>query len=171
MNPNIIFFAQIMSNVLIFSLIARWYIQPRLQHMPITVALRPLLLVHTMRTLGLVFLVPASLGATLPEPFATSAAIGDLLAAILAFMNLMALHFGWRNTRFLIWLFSVVGLLDFVNAFIQGPTQDLVGGHVLGPIWFIPTMIVPALIITHILILWLLVMRGHELVTPTKQAA
>ena len=36
-------------------------------------------------------LVPGSLGATLPEPFATSAAIGDLLAATLAFVHLMAL--------------------------------------------------------------------------------
>ena len=120
-----------MSNVLIFSLIARWYIQPRLQHMPITAALRPLLLVHTMRTLGLVFLVSASLGATLPETFATSAAIGDLLSAVLAFMSLMAVQSGWHNARFLVWLFSVVGLRDFANAFIQELMQNLVGGHVL----------------------------------------
>lgn len=163
MNPNIIFVAQIAANLLIFSLIARWYIQPQLARLPLVAALSPLLLAHSLRTLGLVFLIPASLGATLPEPFATSAAIGDLLTAILAFVSLIALRAGWRGARVLVWLFSIVGLLDLADAFVQGPAQNLTGGYVLGPIWFIPTVVVPALLVTHMLVLWLLVTNGHEI--------
>ncbi len=162
MFATFIFGVQVAVNLLIFGLIARWYIQPRLSQLSLVGALSPLLLVHAARTLGLVFLIPATLGATLPEPFASSAAYGDLLAATLAFISLVALRAGWRGALTMVWLFSTVGLLDIADAFVQGVTQNLAGGHVLGPIWFIPTLVVPALLVTHTLVIILLVTRGHE---------
>ena len=47
----------------------------------------------------------------------------------------------------------MVGLLDLVNAFYQGLTNDVQ----LGAAYFIPTFIVPALVITHVMIFRMLV--------------
>ena len=53
----------------------------------------------------------------------------------------------------LCWLFNVVGLLDLVNAFYQGLSNNVQ----LGSAYYIPTFIVPALVITHLMIFRMLV--------------
>ena len=53
----------------------------------------------------------------------------------------------------LCWLFNVVGLLDLVNAFYQGLSNNVQ----LGAAYYIPTFIVPALVITHLMIFRMLV--------------
>ena len=53
----------------------------------------------------------------------------------------------------LTWLFNVVGLLDPINAFYQGLSNDVQ----LGAAYYIPTFIVPALVITHLMIFRMLV--------------
>ena len=45
----------------------------------------------------------------------------------------------------LTWVFNVVGLLDLIHAFYQGLRHDVQ----LGAAYFIPTFVVPALVITH----------------------
>lgn len=166
MNPTLIFATQIVVNLSIFGLIARWYIQPALDRRPFVAALTPLLLVHMLRTLGLVFLVPGPLGAALPEEFATNAALGDLFTAILAFASLVALRNGWRGTRILLWIFSIFGIFDLLNGFAHGISADLVGRYVLGPLWFIPTVLVPILFVTHALVIGLLLARRNEAIEP-----
>jgi hypothetical protein len=54
--------------------------------------------------------------------------------------------------RPLTWVFSIVGLLDLVNAFYQGLSH----GVLLGAAYYIPTFIVPALVVTHVMILGIL---------------
>jgi len=44
------------------------------------------------------------------------AAIGDLLAALLAFLGILALRREWRIAIPLVWVFNVEGPLDFLNA-------------------------------------------------------
>lgn len=53
----------------------------------------------------------------------------------------------------LTWLFNVVGLLDLINAFYQGLSNNVQ----LGAAYYIPTFIVPALVITHLMIFRMLV--------------
>jgi hypothetical protein len=67
------------------------------------------------------------------------------------------------------WLFSVVGLLDFANAYAQGIRYDLVASYPLGPLWFIPTYVVPAFIVLHLLVIGLLIRRGHEYVADPRR--
>jgi hypothetical protein len=54
--------------------------------------------------------------------------------------------------RPLTWLFNIVGLADLVNAFYQGLSHDVQ----LGAAYYIPTFIVPALVVTHVMIFRLL---------------
>lgn len=144
-----------------FGLLARWFIYPRLKTRPLGEALTPLLLFHTFRTVGLLFLVPAVVDASLPAAFSIPGALGDLLAVVLAFAALVALRSGWRIAPALVWLFTVEGIADFVNDVVQGLRFNIPSYH-LGLAWLIPTYGVPALFVTHLLIVALLLRGNHQ---------
>jgi hypothetical protein len=46
------------------------------------------------------------------------------------------------------WIFNIWGSTDLVNSFYQGPHAGLLAGQ-LGAAYFIPTVLVPLLLITH----------------------
>ena len=144
MTAQQIFGLQVLLSFLVYGLVARWYVMPRLAPRPLHAALQPLLVLHATRYLGMVFLVPTVVGPALPAGFAVPAAYGDLLAALRARAPI-ALP--------LTWLLNVVGLLDLINAFYQGLRNDVQ----LGAAYFIPTFAVPALVITHLMIFRMLV--------------
>jgi len=141
-----IFGLQVLLSFVLFTLLARWYVSPRLAGLPVERAL------HATRHMGLVFLVPTVVGGTLPVAFAAAAAYGDLLAGLLALAALVALRARSSVAMPLTWLFNVIGLLDLVNAFYQGLTHRVL----LGAAYYIPTFIVPALVVTHVMIFGLL---------------
>jgi hypothetical protein len=146
-----IFEVQIAGSVLLFTLIAVWYWAPRLARLPLKAALTPLLLLHLSRTLGLTFLVPTVVDPGLPRGFAVPAGYGDLTAAALALLSIVAVRTGWRLAPAVIWIFTVEGVGDLVTAFVQGFRVELPAYH-LGPAWYIFTVLVPALLVTHALI-------------------
>jgi hypothetical protein len=162
MTPTQIFGLQVALSLLTYGLAARWYVLPWLERLDLMAALTPLLLFHTLRTIGLVFLIPGVVGGPLPAAFAAPGAYGDLLTVGLAFLALAALRARWRVALALVWLFTVVGLLDFANAFAQGLRADIAAQYALGPGWFIPTFAVPAFTVAHLLVVRLLLTRGHE---------
>lgn len=153
MTAQQIFGLQVLLSFLVYGLVARWYVTPRLAPLPLHSALQPLLVLHATRYLGMVFLVPTVVGPALPAGFAVPAAYGDLLAALLALAALVALRARAPIALPLTWLFNVVGLLDLINAFYQGLRNDVQ----LGAAYFIPTFAVPALVITHLMIFRMLV--------------
>ena len=152
MTTQQIFGLQVLLSFVLYTLVARWYVSPRLGALPVDRALQPLLVLHATRHMGLVFLVPTVVGGALPAAFAASAAYGDLLAGALALGALVALRARAGVARPLTWLFNIVGLADLVNAFYQGLSHDVQ----LGAAYYIPTFIVPALVVTHVMIFRLL---------------
>ena len=162
MNTQQIFGLQVLLSFVVYALIAKWYVGPRLASLPVDQALQPLLALHAFRHLGLVFLVPTVVGGTLPPSFAVAAAYGDLLAGLLALAAIVALRARAAVATPLTWTFNVLGLLDLVNAFYHGLSHDVQ----LGAAYYIPTFIVPALVVTHVMIFRLLLRhplaaRGH----------
>ena len=155
MTTQQIFGLQVLLSFVLYALVARWYVSPRLAALPVDRALQPLLGLHATRHMGLVFLVPTVVGGTLPPAFAHAAAYGDLLAGVLALGALVALRARAGVARPLTWLFNIVGLADLVNAFYQGLSHDVQ----LGAAYYIPTFIVPALVVTHVMMVGLL--RRH----------
>jgi hypothetical protein len=113
-------------------------------------ALSPLLLFHGFRYIGLAFLLPGVTATALDPAFANPAAYGDLIAALLALGAVLALRVGLPGTVLLVWTFNVWGTLDLLNALYAGfrltPDADL------GAAFFIPAVIVPALLVTHVLV-------------------
>ncbi|MGB6332232.1 MAG: hypothetical protein WBF41_10695, partial [Candidatus Sulfotelmatobacter sp.] len=108
-----------------------------------------LLTLHSFRFLGLAFLVPGVVSPDLPSAFAHSAAYGDIIAAILALLSLLLLPRAAGVVT--VWIFNLWGTADLLNAFYQGNHAGLLAGQ-LGATYFIPTLIVPLLLITHVLV-------------------
>ena len=159
MLPQLAFFGSIAFSVIAWGIVAARYIWPALRLRQRSEALRPLLILHSVRFLGMAFLVPGVVSPDLPRAFATAAAFGDLVAAALALLSLVSL----QSTRGLLvaWIFNAWGSVDLVNAFYQANATGLSPGQ-LGAAYFIPTLIVPLLLITHGLAFRVLLQHQQE---------
>jgi hypothetical protein len=157
--PQLYFFVSIVFSFIAWGIISARYIWPKLRLRPRAEALQPLLILHSFRFIGLAFLVPGVVSAELPSVFAHSAAYGDIIAAILALLSLTSLP---RGAGIVIaWIFSVWGSADLLNAFFQAGHAGLVPGQ-LGAAYFLPTLIVPLLLITHGLAFRILLQHQSE---------
>ncbi|TMI75727.1 MAG: hypothetical protein E6H05_05745 [Bacillati bacterium ANGP1] len=145
-----IFGLQFAGSLLVYALIARWYVAPRLATMPLSAALQPLLLHHATRTVGMTLLVSAVVGPGVPRAFALQVAYGDLVAAVLALVSIAALRARASYAIALVWIFNIEGFADLLNALAQGIRLN-VANTPLGAAWYIPTYAVPALLVTHIM--------------------
>lgn len=137
-------------STLIFWISARLFLLPKLHRLEPRSVLVPILLLHSFRHLGLMFLAP---GATYPgihPRFAYPAAFGDLLAALLALIAIPAVVRGAPGARSLVWLFNIEGSLDLVVAIILATVYD--ASPSMGPAYWIPAFWVPALLVTHYII-------------------
>jgi hypothetical protein len=140
------FFTSIAFSSIAWAIVIARYVWPQLRHRPRADALRPLLVLHSFRFLGLAFLVPGVVSPDLPPAFAHAAAYGDIVAAGLALVALLSLpHASGVLTA---WVFSLWGSADLFNAFYQANRTGLNPGQ-LGATYFIPTLVVPLLLITH----------------------
>ena len=157
MDIQALFGLSVLMSFVAFGLVTKLYIWPRLRTLERDDALVPLLVPHTFRFIGLSFLVPGVVSPSLPLAFAAPAAYGDLAAAILAVVAIIALSMRASFATFLVWLFNVWGTADLLFAFYQGLFGVQLDARMLGAAFFIPTAIVPPLLIIHGLIFWLLV--------------
>lgn len=146
MFAQLAFFVSIAFSGVAWGTVTARYIWPVLRRRQRVDALRPLLMLHGFRFLGLAFLVPGVVSPDLPRAFATSAAFGDLAAATLALLSLLFLRSGTGVV--LVWIFNVWGSVDLLNAFYQANATSLSPGQ-LGAAYFLPTLIVPLLLMTH----------------------
>jgi len=146
MQSQFAFFASIAFSLIAWGMVAARYIWPELRLRQQAESLRPLLILHSFRFVGLAFLVPGVVSPDLPSAFAHSAAYGDIIAAILALLGLMLLPS--TSGVVIAWIFNVWGTADLFNAFYQANHAGLIPGQ-LGATYFIPTFIVPLLLITH----------------------
>src|SRR5215470_3129138 len=75
----------LIANTVVFFVAARLYILPLISRLRPQQILVPILLLHSTRHLGMMFLTRGATYPGLPPEFAYPAAFGDLLTAILAF--------------------------------------------------------------------------------------
>jgi hypothetical protein len=132
------------------------YVWPRLRSMDEVEAQRAIATLHSFRFFGLVFMLPGVVGPDLPASFATFTAYGDFATAVLAILALVTVRI-----RALFWLFvaafNLVGIADLVLAYYHAIQVGLpaMAGQ-LGAMYAIPIIYVPALMITHVAALYLL---------------
>ena len=156
MDIHALFGLSVLMSFVAFGIVMKLYIWPRLRILPRENALAILVVPHIFRFIGLSFLVPGVVSPSLPLAFAAPAAYGDLVAAILAAATTLALSKRASWAIWLVWLFNVWGASDLLYAFYQGQFGVQIDPRALGAAFFIPTLVVPPLFITHCLIFWLL---------------
>jgi len=151
---------------LAWGILAAQYIWPIISKRERTEALRPILVLHGFRYIGLAVLIPGVVSPQLSATvFARDLAYGDLAAATLALIALAALRTRWAGP--LVWIFNVFGTADLLNAFYQGDRLSLANSPgALGAAYFIPIFGVPLLLVTHILVFRLLMRK--EAVAPSR---
>ena len=168
MSAEFAFFSSIALSFIAWGLVTSRYIWPRLRLREASEALEPLLIVHSFRFVGLSFLVPGVVSPDLPAAFAHSAAYGDIIAATLALLSLLTRS---RGIGVLVaWIFNIWGLADLFNAFYQANSSGLLPGQ-LGAAYFIPTLIVPMLLMTHVVMFRILVRHQREATGRIRQLA
>ena len=128
--------------------VAWHFIWPALRERPSPEDLKPILLLHAFRFLGLAFVVPGVVSSELPAAFAQPVAYGDLMTAILALFALATLR--TRSGTVAIWVFNTFGTADLLFGFYQGSRISLPAAPgLLGAGYFILAAYVPLLLITH----------------------
>src|SRR5215475_13792657 len=132
----------------VWGVVAWHYIWPALSEHSAPENLKPILLLHGFRFLGLAFLVPGVVSPQLPTAFAQPVAYGDFITAILALLALATL--GTSTGTVVIWVFNTFGTADLLFAFYQGGRISLPDRPgLLGAGYFILAAYVPLLFITH----------------------
>lgn len=159
MQSQLSFFISIVFSFIAWGIVTARYIWPELRLRQRAAALRPLLILHSFRFIGLAFLVPGVVSPDLPSAFAHSAAYGDIIAEILALLALISLPGG--AGVLITWIFNLWGAADILNAFYQANHAGLLAGQ-LGAAFFLPTLVVPLLLITHGLAFRILLQRQSQ---------
>lgn len=160
MNPPALFGLSIVLGFIAWGLVAKCYIWPAVRRQPGRNGFRPILLLHSFRFIGLGFLIPGVVAPELPAEFAVPAAYGDLLAAVLALLALLALETPIGLP--LVWIFNVCGTADLLHAYYQGRFGVGVQPGDLGAMYFVPTVFVPLLLVTHFLVFRMLLMTARK---------
>jgi hypothetical protein len=144
----------LLANTAIFYVAARLYLLPLVPRVALKYILVPILLLHSMRHLGMMFLTRGATYPGLPQEFAYKAAFGDLLTAILAFVAIPLVLNGSGLAKRAVWVFNVVGTVDLLTAITTATIYN--APPAMGPAYWIPAFWVPMLLVTHYVVFVLL---------------
>ncbi len=140
-------------------IIVKFWIIPWLKRKPFYEALALMTVPHIFRYVGLSSLFTGVTSSSLDLRFANPAAYGDLIAAVLALVSVLALLTKLRVSIATVWLFNLAGFMDFLIAIMQGfrYTQPAE----MGATYFIPIVAAPFLLVSHLVMFWMLV-KGNK---------
>lgn len=137
----------LVANTAIFYVAARLYLLPLVPRIRLQQILVPILLLHSMRHLGLMFLTRGATFPGMPPEFVYPAAFGDLITAILAFAAIPFVLRGSRLAKPAVWIFNIFGTLDLLTAITTATIYN--APVAMGPAYWIPAFWVPLLLVTH----------------------
>ncbi len=114
--------------------------------------------------------MPGVVSPDLPDAFVRPAAYGDLATSLLALLGIATL--GSRLGTIVVWLFNMVGTVDLLNAFYQGNRLGIgITPGLQGAAYFIPTVLVPLLLVTHALVFRILLGPKEGVVQQSGHSA
>ena len=105
----------------VFYVAAKIYLLPQLDRLSPRSVLIPILLLHSLRQLGLMFLTRGATYPGLPWQFAYPAAFGDFVTALLAFICIPLVLRDQTQAWTLVWVFNIFGTLDVIVALFSRP--------------------------------------------------
>jgi hypothetical protein len=98
MSSQALFGISVAVSFIAWAVVMQQYLWPALRSQSRTNALRPILLLHSFRFVGLAFLVPGVVSPDLPAAYARPAAYGDLATAILALLAIAGCGTNWESS-------------------------------------------------------------------------
>jgi hypothetical protein len=134
----------------VFITAARIYVLPRLPKWSTAAVLTPILLLHMLRELGLMFLFEGATLPGMPSAFAMPAALGDFIAAALAAVALWAVRREAALAKAWVWVFNLWGTADLITAISLAVIHR--SPPFLGAAYWIPAFWVPMLFATHVVV-------------------
>lgn len=153
-----VFYLQFALSLVVYGLLAAWFIVPWLRRMPQSRAILILIVPHAFRSLGLYALTQAAFDPAIPQSWANVTAYGDAIAQVTAMLALIALHYEWRAAIACAWLCNIAGSLDFaVSMYVSITTHVPV--HLLYAGWFLPVFFLPLLLWSHLYLYRFLLLR------------
>jgi hypothetical protein len=93
-------------STLVFWVAAKLYVLPKLQDYEAITILLPILLLHSLRHLGLMFLAPGATFPGIPPQFTHPAAYGDLTTAVLAMISIPVVAARARSAKLFVWVLT-----------------------------------------------------------------
>src|SRR2546427_10784446 len=108
----------LIANTVIFYIAARLYLLPLISRVRPQQILVPILLLHSTRHLGMMFLTRGATYPGLAAEFAYPAAFGDLFTAIIALVTIPIVLRGSTLAKPAVWLFNIVGTIDLLLAIV-----------------------------------------------------
>jgi hypothetical protein len=140
----------LIANTLIFYFAARLYLLPLIPRVRPQQILVPILLLHSTRHLGVMFLTRGATYPGLPQEFAYPAAFGDLITAIIAFAAIPLVLRRSGLAKPIVWIFNIFGTVDLLAAITTATIYN--APIAMGPSYWIPAFWVPLLLVTHYII-------------------
>jgi hypothetical protein len=151
MTPNALMGMQFTFSLILFSLVAVWYISPALRKLPLHAALAPLFLVHALRYLPTSAFAPGQIGSDVPRRAMAEIAYGDLASAVLALAAAVCLYYRVPGAIGLAWIVNTIMTADWLYAGYIAATNRLVS-HPLGGNWYILNYYAPVIGVIHVMI-------------------
>jgi hypothetical protein len=161
MDPLVVLGVQCTFSMLVFFLIIKWYVIPKITKETRFDILSLLLLVNVFRYLPLSLFMPGQVSADFPPYLKEIIAHGDFLSGILALIALILLKSKKRSAVTFTWLFSVVSIIDIVVVLILAMNEKVYLLS-LGANYFTVSVYVPMLIVIQVLILKILTAKLNK---------
>src|SRR5262249_36144149 len=138
-------------SLILFSLVAVWYVSPALKKLPVQTALAPLFLVHALRYLPTSAFAPGQIGSDVPGKAMATIAYGDLASALLALAAAVCLYYRIPGAIGIAWIVNAVMAADWLYAGFVAASNRLVT-YPLGGNWYILNYYAPLLGVVHVMI-------------------
>lgn len=138
-------------SLIVFALVAGWYITPSLNKLPINSALVPLFLAHTLRFLPSSAFAPGQIDPRVPREAMAAIAYGDLASAVLALIAAVWLYYGLRGAIGIAWAVNAVTAGDWIYASFVAASNQL-ATYPMGGNWYIINVYVPVIGVIHVMI-------------------
>jgi hypothetical protein len=160
MNVQLAFGLSVLLSFIASGIVGALYVWPRVRLAGREDGLLALVIPHMFRFVGLSFLIPGVVAPGLPAEFTHPAAYGDLVASLLALASFLALRARFAWALVLVWALNLWGATDLLFAIYQGQIGVGIDASMFGAAFFIPTVFVPMLLVSHALMFLLLLRRS-----------
>jgi hypothetical protein len=161
--------AQLLS-LIVFAMMARWYVAPWLNTRGRADALIPLLWIHVFRYIALQAFSAQRDGFPISDGGLMEIVVGDVAGSVIALATIVALRYRAGLAIPLAWLLVVETTTDtFLN--IRGGIHENLMGAAGGVTWLILGFYVPLLVVSLVLIIWQLYARRGEAIGSAAGAS